>query len=1043
MADWRSNSRILKLVCLSTVPFVGLLLPAATSSSFAASDLYIKDQPSDSGVEPNPSSGPFWISDDIWVRSTPDPNFLPNPFPSGSPTWTPQPHENPEYRDTDYSTPNYIYVKVHNRGDAPSTGNERLRVYFAKASTGLSWPAQWEDFVQVVSGAPLLYGAEVTKPRKNAALASQAERDALVSAILAARAAPHLLPGGASSWHIQGTIHNVMSALTGVQTSHGNPGFLPWHREMVDRLERLLQKVNPTVKLLYWDWTQDPANYSTPSGPFNFFSTSFMGAHGRGSATPVSIGAPFMPDTGGPAVTRRGNTALALPTSYAGPAGPLSNTIYDNFRLAFEQTPHHNRAHLYLGGNFLNPAGIPDPSLNGNISFLPTAAQDPFFFLLHTNVDRIWAQWQRSNGAFARYVPSTAYDASSVNGTINSNMYPWDGGANLAPWNPAFGYSRSKTSKSPSVVTPSAYDTAVITVPPLAPGQAAIVEIPWYPSDPARFSSFGADAGHFCILARIETSTAAPFGMTFTETADVNGNTKNNNSIAWKNLTIVDNFPGALKMANVIVRNVFAKSVMMGMKFAEPRKVRTSIFKYARVRIDLGEKLFDRWKQGGASGRGFEPVGGTSIQMLSSRSSLDGIKLEPGDEFTVAITVEFPQNRRPRAGNAGVIDLVQIGTPDDKEAIVGGQRFEIRADKVVGVKRGSDWKFHDNNRDVAGDWNSPEYDDQKWLTGRAALGFGDSALTKTNMALGEKRQIANYYRHSFTIDDLAFYDRPRLHVMNSDGAVVYINGKEVFRDAMAAGDVVAGQLATAEKTGVARRVFQSVEFDPGVLREGKNVIAVETHLGSPKAEDSAFDLELTGRKIAATDPPVVAISQPGDGDIVQVGRAVPIQADAATAGGKIAKVEFFADGKLLHSTKAPPYAFVWKEAALGTHVIKVVATDTAGLFSTARSIINVLESAPPTVALVQPNTMRAAKMGEAINVEATAVDNGGGLDRVEFELMSMEMFSDPKIVAVAKQAPFKATVEGLEPGNYMITAVAVDRAGQRSYSTPVHVHVQH
>lgn len=1033
MSNQRSISRKLKQACLASFAMLGWLFSPAITPGFAAADLYIEDQPSDMGDEPNPSNGPFWVSEDIWVRSTPDPNYLPNPFPANSPTWTPQPHENPEYRDTDYSTPNYIYVKVRNRGDESSTGKERLRVYFAKASTGLSWPAQWEDFVQVVSGAPLLYGAEVTKPRKNAALASQSERDAFVSAIMAARAAPHVLPGGASSWHIQGTIHSVMSALATVQTAHSRPSFLPWHREMVDRLERLLQKADPTVKLLYWDWTTDPAS---AAGGFNFFTNTFMGAHGRGALSPVSIGAPFMPDpTGGPAVTRRGDNTLARPADYS---GPLANTVYDSFRLALELSPHHNRAHRYLGGNF------PASSDNGNISTLATAAQDPFFFLLHTNVDRIWAQWQRVTGQLARYVPATAYDASSGTGTsIAANMYPWDGGANLAPWNTTFGYSVNKTSQSQSVVTPSAYDTAVITVPPLAPGQAAIVEIPWYPPDPARFSSFGADAGHFCILARIETSATAPFGMTFAETTDVNGNTKNNNNTAWKNVTIVDNFPGALKMANVIVRNVFDKPVLMGMNFAEPRKVRNSIFKNALVRIDLGEKLFDRWKQGGESGRGFEPVGGTSIQMLSTRSSLDGIKLEPGEEFTVAITVEFPQNRRPRAENAGVIDLAQIGTPDDKEAIVGGQRFEIRVDKIVGVKRGSAWKFHDNSRDVDGDWNSPEYDDQKWLTGRAALGFGDAALTITNMALGEKRQIANYYRHSFTVDDLAFYDRPRLHVMNTDGAVVYINGKEVFRDAMAAGDVVAGQLASAEKTGVARRAVQSVEFDPNVLRQGKNVIAVETHLGSPKAEDSAFDLELTGREIAAIEPPVVAISQPGDGDIVQVGRAVPIQADAATAGGKIAKVEFFADGKLLHSTKAPPYAFVWKEAALGTHVINVVATDTAGLFSTARSIINVLESAPATVALVQPNTMRVARMGEAINIEATAIDNGGGVDRVEFELMSMDMFSDPKVVAVAKEAPFKATVEGIEPGNYMITAVAVDRAGQRSYSTPIHVHVQH
>src|ERR1043166_538038 len=163
---------IRKRVCLSLV-MVLAIVPFGSCQ-----DLYMKDTPADTGVEPNPDTGAMWISDDIWVRKAPDPGYKPNPFPQGAPTWVPLPHENPEYRDPKYSVPNYVYVRVRNRGGAASSGNERLRVYWAKGSTGLSWPTQWVDFLANTCGPTKLFGAEMTKPRKNAATATAAERDA-------------------------------------------------------------------------------------------------------------------------------------------------------------------------------------------------------------------------------------------------------------------------------------------------------------------------------------------------------------------------------------------------------------------------------------------------------------------------------------------------------------------------------------------------------------------------------------------------------------------------------------------------------------------------------------------------------------------------------------------------------------------------------------------------------------------------------------------------------------------------------------------------
>lgn len=98
-------------------------------------DLYMKDtrkiphHERDLGDEPNIDNGPMWISDDIWVRQSQDVNF------------TTDVHQNPEYTA---GSPVYIYVRVRNRGCQISSGDEELKLYWAKASTALGWPSPWD-----------------------------------------------------------------------------------------------------------------------------------------------------------------------------------------------------------------------------------------------------------------------------------------------------------------------------------------------------------------------------------------------------------------------------------------------------------------------------------------------------------------------------------------------------------------------------------------------------------------------------------------------------------------------------------------------------------------------------------------------------------------------------------------------------------------------------------------------------------------------------------------------------------------------------------
>jgi tyrosinase len=85
---------------------------------------------------------------------------------------------------------------------------------------------------------------------------------------------------------------------------------------------------------------------------------------------------------------------------------------------------------LPRGGIERNPHGLAHTSFGfGWIISPPSAPRDPMFFLLHANVDRLWAKWQ---WFFKRTVdadPNAYYNGPTVKPghNISDTMWPWNG----------------------------------------------------------------------------------------------------------------------------------------------------------------------------------------------------------------------------------------------------------------------------------------------------------------------------------------------------------------------------------------------------------------------------------------------------------------------------------------------------------------------------------------------------------------------------------------------------------------------------------------
>lgn len=997
--------------CLSVCVAIALLT-GLPSVAMAQADLYVADRPADTGAEPNADPSPMWLSEDIWIRTTPDPAYLPDPYTLASPTWTPAAHQNPEYRDPRYGIPNYVYVRVRNRGDAASTGNETLQLYWSKASTGLSWPASWANNFGPVCGVDRMLGAEITKPRKNVANATDDERTQYIEAFKKLGSDPAFaLLSSYNYWTKQQHVH----ALT---PEHKNPAFLPWHREFINRLEVLLQEADPRVRLLYWQWRQDPTNTTGTNPGSNLFVPTFMGASGRGTSG-VSMGStmsalqPIGWSAPAVGVVRQLSPATAsigteTDATIVGRSAYRSTTAATNFSDQLER-PSHDNAHVYMGGG---PTGV------GDVGEIGLSTRDPFFFLLHGKVDERWANWQRANPA--RTKVATAYGTASTDPAITSPVHPWDGllrsGATaMDPWTSGTGFIVSKTNFDRSILSPPIYDSAPLRIPALAPGQAVVLEIPWYPPNPNNYACLG-DMRHFCLLSRVEQ------GITTPETSDVNANVRNNNNLAWKNIEIVDDFSGAMAMMSMLVANDTEQSMATALQLREPanRQVRLGDHVQA-IHVGLPAEIFKRMETRGQKHQRFKrsnlerrlqgkgsrslvPSDTVFLQLREGEATLPDVALKPGERFPFFVVFELKPDYKPTR-EVLKFDVVQRRNDPNGGVEVGGVQAQLDLSALHLVKERGQWRVAPGV--VEGEWHAPRFDDAQWREAPAPFGFGSDLETRSGVVPGAK---AAYFRKAFDVQDPRFLRDLTLRLRADAPTVVYLNGREVHR-------------TERRLTGAAENAFFPVKLPVELLRSGTNVLAAEVRGADGKDAALVFDAALLANRADTAEAPTVRIGV--DEVLVRAGKPAKLGIDAVDPDGRVRKVAFFVDGQEVGSAEGPNAAFEWTPRE-GTQRLRAVAEDDAGLTTIEEREVVGVENLPPKVRM----QARPGKAPGTMVLSAEAIDDDGRIRQVEFFVAQGTRFDAPfESAGIATQAPFEVTVE-LPPGEHrIVTAEATDDGG--------------
>ncbi len=158
------------------------------------------------------------------------------------------------------------------------------------------------------------------------------------------------------------------------------------------------------------------------------------------------------------------------------------------------------------------------------------------------------------------------------------------------------------------------------------------------------------------------------------------------------------------------------------------------------------------------------------------------------------------------------------------------------------IDLGSEWSYLDEAGDYPSDWKIISFDDSSWEKGPAQLGYGEGdEATVISYGSDPNNKIPTaLFRKKFTLTDTAGMSDIELGLVADDGAIVYLNGQEIFRDNMPAGTVVFNSYAS----NAIESSFAYAEVDKELLIIGENILACEVHQANGTSSDISFDLSI-------------------------------------------------------------------------------------------------------------------------------------------------------------------------------------------------------
>lgn len=224
----------------------------------------------------------------------------------------------------------------------------------------------------------LAFGSSAQSIRKNYQEMTVTEKSALVNAFYQLRTGPDLISDLATFHSDNFNFGN--STRPDIHFNLPNEPqrqiFFAWHRMQMLELERAMQNIDPRISMPWWDSSTDQSTTSPLWAP------DFMGQFDNVWALNRNLG---------------GNGPLPNPTTVTAVQNSSDFLIYSN---DMERGATHRGAHAWVGG----------------VMSTPLSPRDPVFYLHHTYIDKLWAEWEQERQGESSFIITSMlrYDGTYV-----------------------------------------------------------------------------------------------------------------------------------------------------------------------------------------------------------------------------------------------------------------------------------------------------------------------------------------------------------------------------------------------------------------------------------------------------------------------------------------------------------------------------------------------------------------------------------------------------------------------------------------------------
>jgi hypothetical protein len=192
----------------------------------------------------------------------------------------------------------------------------------------------------------------------------------------------------------------------------------------------------------------------------------------------------------------------------------------------------------------------------------------------------------------------------------------------------------------------------------------------------------------------------------------------------------------------------------------------------------------------------------------------------------------------------------------DARNIVGDNNGRVFEGIVIDI--GDEWLYRKGTSSTPSDWVSVGFDDSAWLVGNTGIGYGDGddstvlSDMQGNYSTVYTRKVVNY-DGSINITSLS------LEIDYDDGFVAYINGQEVARANMPAGQSSFDTLASAQREPGTPELINLDGFI-SLIGTGDNVLAIEIHNAALNSSDLSFRPRLLVNMDGSLPSPTISLS---------------------------------------------------------------------------------------------------------------------------------------------------------------------------------------